>query len=265
MGGKSYLLKPLLSILPEHVVYVEVFGGAGNLLLNKEPAYNEVINDVDDDIVNLFTVISREDTFEEFNKIIQSLPYSRTVYNKMRAILKEQFEYDPFKPNIQRAVAYYYFKNASVSSRDGFGTTRTASNRGKIHANKLDKLKLIKERLRRVVIEHLDFEDCIKKYDTPDTLFFLDPPYLGAEHYYEHDFTIADHKRLLDLLPTIKGKFILTTYQNELYEQALKDFYCLMVTNIKHSEASMKKRSRIVECIYTNFELANSQPLLMSK
>ena len=53
MGGKSNLLKPLLSILPEHVVYVEAFCGAGNLLLNKKPVHNEIINDVDDDIVNL--------------------------------------------------------------------------------------------------------------------------------------------------------------------------------------------------------------------
>jgi len=120
MGGKSYLLKLLVSILPEHVVYVEAFCGAGNLLLNKKPAFNEIINDVDDDIVNLFTVVSRDDTFEQFNKIIQSLPYSRTVYQKMREILKEPFEYNPFEPNVRRAVAYYYFKNSSVASEGGF-------------------------------------------------------------------------------------------------------------------------------------------------
>ena len=256
-GGKSYLLKPLLSILPEHVVYVEVFGGAGNLLLNKKPVLNEIINDVDDDIVNLFTVVSRDDTFEQFNKIIQSLPYSRTVHQKMREILKEPFEYNPFEPNVQRAVACYYFKNSSVSSEGGFGVSRTG-NHSISYANKLDKLKQVRERLRKVIVEHLDFEECIRKYDTPDALFFLDPPYLGAEHYYKNDFTIEDHKRLLNLLPTIKGKFILTTYRNELYENALRNFYCLTVSNVKYSAASKKKKDRVEECIYTNFEPATS-------
>ena len=255
MGGKSNLLKPLLSILPEHVVYVEVFGGAGNLLLNKKPVLNEIINDVDDDIVNLFTVVSRDNTFEQFNKIIQSLPYSRTVYQKMREILKEPFEYNPFEPNVRRAVAYYYFKNSSVSSRHGFGVSRTG-NHSISYANKLDKLKQVRERLRKVIVEHLDFEECIRKYDTPDTLFFLDPPYLNVEHYYKHGFTIEDHKRLLNLLPTIKGKFILTTYRNELYENALRNFYCLTVSNVKCSAASMEKKDRVEECIYTNFEPA---------
>jgi len=255
MGGKSNLLKPLLSILPEHVVYVEVFGGAGNLLLNKKPVLSEIINDVDDDIVNLFTVVSRDNTFEQFNKIIQSLPYSRTVYQKMREILKEPFEYNPFEPNVRRAVAYYYFKNSSVSSRHGFGVSRTG-NHSISYANKLDKLKQVRERLRKVIVEHLDFEECIRKYDTPDTLFFLDPPYLNVEHYYKHGFTIEDHKRLLNLLPTIKGKFILTTYRNELYENALRNFYCLTVSNVKCSAASMEKKDRVEECIYTNFEPA---------
>ncbi|HUM45256.1 MAG TPA: DNA adenine methylase [Fervidobacterium sp.] len=259
MGGKSNLLKPLLSILPEHVVYVEVFGGAGNLLLNKKPVHNEIINDVDDDIVNLFTVVSRDDTFEQFNKIIQSLPYSRTVHQKMREILKEPFEYNPFEPNVQRAVAYYYFKNSSVSGMGGFGVTRSGNHVISIsYANKLDKLKQVRERLRKVIVEHVDFEECIRKYDTPDTLFFLDPPYLNAEHYYKHGFTIEDHKRLLNLLPTIKGKFILTTYRNELYENALRNFYCLTVSNVKHSAANMKKKDRVEECIYTNFEPATS-------
>lgn len=259
MGGKSYLLKPLLSILPEHVVYVEVFGGAGNLLLNKKPVHNEIINDVDDDIVNLFTVVSRDDTFEQFNKIIQSLPYSRTVHQKMWEILKEPFEYNPFEPNVRRAVAYYYFKNSSVASTGSFRVSRLGNPVISIsYANKLDKLKQVRERLRKVIVEHVDFEECIRKYDTPDTLFFLDPPYLNAEHYYKHGFTIEDHKRLLNLLPTIKGKFILTTYRNELYENALRNFYCLTVSNVKHSAAYMKKKNRVEECIYTNFEPATS-------
>jgi len=259
MGGKSYLLKPLLSILPEHVVYVEVFGGAGNLLLNKKPVPNEIINDVDDDIVNLFTVVSRDDTFEQFNKIIQSLPYSRTVHQKMREILKEPFEYNPFEPNVQRAVACYYFKNSSVSSMGGFVVSHTGNYSISIsYANKLDKLKQVRERLRKVIVEHLDFEECIRKHDTPDTLFFFDPPYLNVENYHKHGFTIEDHKRLLNLLPTIKGKLILTTYRNELYENALRNFYCLTVSNVKYSAASKKKKDRVEECIYTNFEPATS-------
>jgi DNA adenine methylase len=108
-----------------------------------------------------------------------------------------------------------------------------------------------------VIVEHLDFEDCIKKYDTKDTLFFIDPPYYGngTEHYYCSDFKLEDHKRLLQLLKNIRGKFVLTTYYNDLYVHELKDFNCVTIeTSISVSVKISQQRTHGLEYIYMNFE-----------
>jgi DNA adenine methylase len=224
------------------------------VLLNKPPVKIEVINDISDDIVNLFITVASKDTFDKFVELLSRLPYSRSVYNKVTKMLKQPFELDIFNPDIKRVVAYYYYQNVSISGSHSFATSRVKP-KPYYYFNKLKKLSDIHKRLQNVTIEQLDFEKCIQKYDTPNTLFFIDPPYLGTEYYYTTDFTIDDHKRLLQLLKNIKGKFVLTTYYNELYEHELKDFYCVTIetkifTSIKQSE----QRRNGLEYVYMNFE-----------
>lgn len=261
IGSKTRISAKLISLFPEHKIYVEPFSGAASVLLNKQPSRIEVINDVSDDIVNLFAVVSSKDTFKKFVELVSQLAYSRSIHKQFGKMLRQPFKFDPFNPDIKRAATYFYFKNVSFSGLYSFSTSLVIPV-ARVYFNKVKKLSAIHERLQNVIIEQIDFEECIRKYDTPDTLFFVDPPYFGTEHYYSDDFKFEDHERLLRTLKQIKGKFVLTTYYNDLYATELKDVYFTTIeTKITASPTSTKRseqRKKAAEYVYMNFEPATS-------
>jgi len=259
VGGKYFLKNKINSILPKHDLFVEVFGGGASILLHKAPSKIEVYNDLNKDLANLFYVLSFH--YDEFYKKVKFLVYSREIFN----VIKKEIENTKIQsiPDVDRAVKVFYLHNTSFS---GIGTSFSyglAKSRAAIYNRKIKKLESISKRLRDVLIEALDFEEVIKKYDTEDTLFFLDPPYFGTEFYYSADdlsFRYEDHIRLLDLTKNIQGKFILTTYENELYSRELKDFNLVTFDVAKHSCGLTKlsknsERPRAREFVYFNFDL----------
>jgi len=163
-------------------------------------------------------------------------------------------------PNVDVAVKTYYLFNTSFAGGilGGFGVSKT-QNEAKCFHNKISSLYLIYERLKNAVIECLDFEEVIRRYDSEDTFFYLDPPYYGTEYYYLSDFTEEDHKRLLSLLKQVKGKWLLSGYSNELYENELKEFNRLEFQAVKHSygitqNSKQKERPRAVEVVWFNYD-----------
>jgi len=259
VGGKFYLKEKIYSILPNHTIFVEPFGGAANVLLNKPPSKVEVYNDLDKNLANLFYVLSFH--YDEFYKKVKFLIYSREIFN----VIKKEIENTKIQsiPDVDRAVKVFYLHNTSFSGTGTSFAYGLAKSRAVIYNRKIKKLESISKRLRDVLIEALDFEEVIKKYDTEDTLFFLDPPYFGTEFYYSTSdlfFEYEDHLRLLQLVKNIKGKFILTTYENELYSTELKDFNLITFDAVKYSTATTKltankKKLRAKEFVYFNFDL----------
>ena len=72
-------------------------------------------------------------------------------------------------------------------------------------------LEAIHERLAAVTIECLDWRLFLERWDRPETLFFLDPPYYGTEHYYGSGlFSPDQHEAMAEALSRLKGQFILT-------------------------------------------------------
>ena len=200
IGGKKLLRKTILEQFPESGTfdrYIEVFGGAAWLLFYKEShAKMGVYNDINGELVNLFRIVKyHPDALQkELDWILMS---------------REQF-FDALRvtsglTDVQRAAHFW------VVIRESFG-----ANCHSFRANGRDMIKAIEllreasARLNRVVIEHLDFEHLIKKYDRPKALFYLDPPYYDAEKYYPDRFQPGDHIRLKESLEHIKGRFILS-------------------------------------------------------
>jgi DNA adenine methylase len=261
MGGKFYLKEKIYSILPNHDVFVEVFGGGANVLLHKPPSKLEIYNDLNKDLANLFYVLSFH--YNEFYERAKFLIYSREIFNTIKnEIFNTKIE---SIPDINRAVKVFYLYNTSFSGKmNTFGySTKKDTNHSKTLYNKINKLQTIHRRLKNVIIESLDFEEVIKKYDSENTLFFLDPPYFGTEFYYSTNdlsFKYEDHIRLLNLIKNIKGKFILTTYENELYKKELENFNLITFDVIKYSYGITKlskkiEKPRAKEFVYFNFEL----------
>jgi len=203
IGGKFNLLKALLPLIPEHRIYVEVFGGAANLLLNKPPSPVEVYNDIDGELVNLFSVVrDRRDEFVERFKLIL---YSRGIYNKW---MDEPLPQDP----VERAARFYYILRCSFGGN--YGASWAFKRKAHKHApdifwTSLERTEQITQRLKSAYIDALDFRTCFRNWDTSETFFFCDPPYYGLD-YYRHNFSEQDHRDLRRILGETKGKWLLT-------------------------------------------------------
>ncbi|MEM3677942.1 MAG: DNA adenine methylase [Candidatus Bathyarchaeia archaeon] len=206
LGGKHYLLSRLLALIPPHRVYVEVFGGAASLLLNKPPSEIEVYNDIDGELVNLFLAV--RDHPEKFRERCETLPYSRQLYQRFLREFKEgKAPEDP----VERAVRFYYLIRGSMFARFGGGWAyrRHGGSHAGTWRNSILILDRIAERLKKVYIEHSDFRRCIAAWDSSDAFFYLDPPYYATAGY-RHAFAEEDHEELCDILAGVRGKWMLT-------------------------------------------------------
>ncbi len=195
-------------MIPEHTCYVEVFGGAAALLLNKPPSPMEVYNDIDSELVNLFEVI--RDDVDAFVKQADWLLYSRELYEKWKSDLKNG---NVLEDRVERALRFWYLMRSSFAAHPykGWAFCRNVGrNRPLSLANAIGSIRAIHDRLRTVEIDHLDFRRCIKNRDGPETFMFLDPPYLDAEEYRLGAFTLQDHTDLADILHHMKSKWLLT-------------------------------------------------------
>jgi len=211
LGGKSRLARVVAARLPSSRCYAEVFGGAGWVLFAREPSYVEVLNDVNGRLVNLYRVV--RDAPGELAEALEFLPRSRALYREFG----ERAE--PDDPVAAAAVYYYLVKNA-FSGQVGCGFSSSKRFPGKY--SMLADFKLWARRLNKVTIENLRYEDCLRRYDAADTVFYLDPPYVGTERYYGGDFAPADHERLRDVLEGLKGGW-LVSYNDCAEVRALYD------------------------------------------
>ena len=199
MGGKSRLAKAVAARLPASRCYGEVFGGAGWVLFAREPSYVEVLNDVNGRLVNLYRVV--RDAPDELADALELLPRSRALYRELRGGA------EPDEPVVAAAAYYYLVKNA-FSGQLGCGFSSSKKYPGKY--SMLADFKLWARRLNKVTVENLDYADCLRRYDSAETVFYLDPPYVGTERYYGGDFAPTDHERLRDILRSLKARWLVS-------------------------------------------------------
>ncbi len=216
IGGKRRLAKHILPIFPEHTCYVEPFCGAAALLFMKQESKSEVLNDINCDLVNLYRVLQHH--LEEFVRQFKWALVSRKMFEW------ERLKHTETLTDIQRAARFYYLqKNAfgGKVEKQTFGTSTT----GKPRLNLLrieEELSAAHLRLSNVQIEHLPWAKCIKKYDRPHTLFFIDPPYWKTEGY-GINFNLDQYEQMNELMHTIKGKAILTINDHQMMHQVFQD------------------------------------------
>ncbi|WP_323677575.1 DNA adenine methylase [Halorubellus sp. PRR65] len=203
-GGKSRHASWILDYVPEHTCFVEVFGGAAGLLANKNPGSSdvEVYNDRDRDLVQFFEVL-REDC-DALVAWLEQVPYSREIHSEWAR--KYYQGYRP-KDAVKRAGRFFYLRytqwGAGYDSPSGFATSKVSCS-ATSYANKLDRLEDFAHRFDAVTIENLDWQAVFEKYDSPDTVFYCDPPYVGKEDYYPA--SKIDHDELVAALRDLEGR-----------------------------------------------------------
>lgn len=258
IGGKARIADWIISMFPEHKSYVEVFGGAGWVMLDKEPSALEVYNDIDNDLINLFRVVQDPEKCRKLANMYKWALHSRSEFVRLRNIWRLK----TYKNDIEHAYCFsYYMCAARLGKRSGmsFKISKVASAKGPASLQSFARrLLATRNRLKTVIIESLDYVDLIKKYDTPQTLFYLDPPYIKSDYYYCVNWTKDDHRRLSNTLSEIKGKFILSYYDSSLVRSlypwcqfTTKDVAILCYQD-QHNHGCIQPRA--TELLITNFK-----------
>lgn len=263
-GGKHYMLKFLLPLIPPHKTYIEVFGGGANLLLAKPISPIEVYNDIDSNLVNFYRVL-RDQPQELINKLSLT-PCSREEFYTVRNDLTG----DP----VERAWKFFIVSRMAFAGRHhspSFGRCITKSRRGMAMSvsswlSSIDGLEEVHNRLLTVLIEHQDFRKLIPSCDEKDVFFYLDPPYVTKERKgkdkYKHEMSDKDHEELIDIVLNCNGKFLISGYNNEIYSRLgweRIDYETISYAAARTKETGLNvsgivsETQKRIECIWKNY------------
>lgn len=208
VGGKRALAKRLVERIEAtpHRVYAEPFVGMGGVFFRRRSRpRKEVINDISADVVNLFRLLQRH--FQQLLDVLKWQVCSRAEFERLLAVGPSTLT------DLERAVRFLYLQRTAFGGKvrgQNFGVTLTDGARFDL-TKLVPMLEDVHERLCGVDIERLPYADLVKRYDTPGTLFYLDPPYHGCETDYGLGvFSAADFGRLSGLLEAIEGRFIMS-------------------------------------------------------
>jgi len=235
IGGKSKIGKWIVDYYPQDMeTYVETFGGMFwcfyNMDMEKYPNLKRVVyNDFNPLNYNLFQCIQNP---EELLKAVEAISCQQRDEFPTPAVYRLQFNQfqkelfaDGFTvngPDYEVAAKYAYiltqvFSGSKPESSNFIDLKGKYKSKYLTFRDKLKNEKWVKKFLSITHVENMDFEEVIKKYDSPNTYIYLDPPYWKTENYYSnHDFDREDHERLANVLHGVKGKFSLSYYDFEL-------------------------------------------------
>jgi len=244
IGGKNRVASKLIALFPKHRCFVEVFAGAANVLLAKDPSDAEVINDINSDLINLFRVIRWHP--DELFKELVLITHSRKEY--------EDYHDQPGLTDVQRAARHWFKLKTSFGGTGSAGYRNFSFGTVKKSPLRLASPEVIMqahERLDGVFIENDDFDNIINRYDRSHTFFFCDPPYWkGAD--YGVPFEWDDQVRLAESLRKIKGKFLLTINDHKDIRKLYKGF---KKSKLPMHYTACKKHIDVNELIIANYPL----------
>ncbi len=260
-GGKFRLAPWIMSFFPDHKTYVEPFGGAAGVLLQKPRSQSEVYNDLDGEIVNVFETLRDPEASARLQELLVLTPYSRSEF---------EHSYQPTDDPIEQA------RRTLVRAHMGFGSAgatkgitgfridsaREYGTASHLWARYPEQIATFCKRLNDVIIENRPAAKVIENHDREDTLFFVDPPYRhdtrDSRSYdaYRHELTDDDHSELLQLLSSAEGMVILSGYDSDQYNDILKGWD-------KHTKKARISAGRgtgtRLECVWLNPQCAEQQ------
>lgn len=238
-GGKWRLAPWIISHFPGHRTYVEPYGGAASVLLRKKRAYAEVYNDLDTEVVGLFRVLQSPEKSAELINLLNVTPFARSEFRN--SYQKTENAVEAARRLIIRAFMGFG-SNAHASVERGHRSTgfRASSSRSGTTpatdwANYPKSLSQIIERFRGVIIEERNALEVMARHDLPDTLHYVDPPYLHStrsDHnknnlklrMYAVELSDDDHMKMIEVIKALTGMVVLSGYPSGLYDDALGDW-----------------------------------------
>ena len=268
------MVNTILPLLPPHITYVEAYGGAANLLLAKKPSQVECYNDFSGLLVNFFRVLQNPDQRSSLMDRLQWTPYARMEYARA---LEHLGDPDP----VMKAWGFFVAQCQGISGGGSLGGKKATNwgysrtvDQAQSFRGHVEKLPAIAERLLGVHIEHGDGVEVIRRWNAPDTLFYIDPPYADATRTckkgcaaYHHEIDDDGQRTLVDALLRLQGGAILSGYRTPLYdpleeagwerrEFAMDLSSAARVRGFDFMGSAGKERRKRIECLWLSPDVA---------
>lgn len=245
IGGKRKLAAELLPLFPEHDTYIEPFCGGAALFFMKEPSRVEILNDINGELVNLYRIVKLH--LEELYKQFKWVLVSRENWKMLQRTPSDTLT------DIQRAARFLYLQKLAFGGKvDGqsFGTSVTSRPRFNLLSleNDLSEAHL---RLTGATIENLSWQETVRRYDRPKSLFYCDPPYWQTEGYGV-EFPFEEYEKMVELMKTMQGQMIVSINDHPDIREVFKDFPVVEI-DYQYTVGGAANVSDCVELIYGNW------------
>ena len=275
-GGKHYLAPKIVALMTRCRTYVEPYAGGLSVLLARDPDNtSEIVNDLNGDLSNFWKVMADPGRFAKFVRRIEGIPMSEVVWNACHRTLAKFHRLPRGSPEagellqeygglrVGRAVCFFVVCRQSLAGRmDSFAPItqnrlrRRMNEQASAWLSAVEGLPMVHERLKRVLVLNQEATKVIQKFDGPDVVMYLDPPYPSdtrvSPDVYAEEMTRRQHQELLDVLVESKSNILLSSYPNELYDRRLKD-WTQHRFDLPNNASGKRSKDRKQEVVYTNF------------
>ena len=259
-GGKQNLLEEIIRLIPSHNVYIEPFCGGASVFFSKQLAKFNIINDLDDGIYAIYYCIKKDP--ERFYAFLNNIPYGMRAYRKAQKFIKEG-NCNLFILAISKFIMLthsIYHRGTSFNCSLTGGEVRNYNNYIDINRQ-----RVLIDKIKQCCLCKMDALRIIKTYDSPNSFFYIDPPYINTicgDGVYSK-YTEEEYLKLIDLLKNIKGKFILSNYKSNI------DLYCdnngwnrmdiekKLFCNSMNKRIGVKTENLKTESLVWNYDICN--------
>lgn len=260
-GGSKFKIAPwIISHFPHHRVYVEPFCGSASVLMRKTAAANEILNDYEQRIIDIFRILRNPEKAERLKEVLWLTPYSRQEYYDT-----EPDDNDDEIEKARKLIARSFMGISPAMMFRGIGGFDSRFNNQKAYCAYPEKIIQFTERLREVPLENRDAMWVMKQYDTPQTLHYIDPPYKSdlwrkSDKIYTNILDDDYHAELLRFIKEeLTGMVIISGYDNPQYREALKDWH--FDSKITHNQRSQER----LECIWIKPNAITAKQLTLNE
>jgi DNA adenine methylase len=249
-GGKQMMSNTILSMIPKHRIYNEPFFGGGAIFFAKQPSEIEFINDINGIMITFYRELKLD--FPALKQEVDCTLHSEFQHKQAKAIYLNPQEIEQVK---QAWAVFVLSKQSMYSILGNAWKLSLEGNEAKSFDNaKKAFTQVYQKRLERTSIFCRDAIDTIKNTDTEDTFHYCDPPYFNSDCGHYSGYTEENYITLLELLSTIKGKFLLSSYPNEPLARYVKEKgWYYKECDMPKSAGSQGKRK--IEALAWNYDL----------
>ena len=247
------MAKDIISLIPADAkTYLEPFAGSLAVLLRKEPHKCEVVNDLDNRLVSFWRVL--RDKPDDLQRALTFTPYARAEFEHVLSVIDAPCDDVEFARRVFIILRQSRKRSTSATPGNFRASGDAPAGPGRVFCSSVDTLIEVSSRLRHVVVENSDALDLIRRWDSTDTVMYLDPPYVG-ETRTARDYTVENagvdfHNRLVEIVSQSKARIILSGYDHHAYSP-LSDWN--KRTTQSQTGAVSKTGQYATETLWTNF------------